>query len=160
MSSDPEEPQKLLSVVSEIEAAAIVTALAEYDIEAFAVGGYTSGFRAEAPGEVSVMVKRADVERSIRALDEIRGQEDQIDWANVNWAENAESEESAAGLPSVRPDWAASLVRILCLFCLVGLATSLIVWLFVRNRELLMKFILNFVLLGIALGLPSLAIAA
>jgi hypothetical protein len=154
MSSDPEEPQKLLSVVSEIEASAIVTALAEYDIEAFAVGGYTSGFRAEAPGEVAVMVKQANVERAIQALDEIREQEDQIDWANVNWAENAEGEELAEGLPSVRPDWAASLLRILCLFCLLGLATSLIVWLFVRNWNLLTKFILNVALSGVALGLP------
>ena len=74
MTLDPNDPEKLLSVPNEIEAAAIVNALADYDIEAFAAGGYTAGFRAEAPGNVTVLVKHADLERAKQALAEIREQ--------------------------------------------------------------------------------------
>jgi hypothetical protein len=72
MTEDPTRPERLLSVPNEIEAAAIVTALASYDIEAFAAGGYTAGFRAEAPGNVTVLVKHADLERAQQALAELR----------------------------------------------------------------------------------------
>ena len=74
MTPDPQQPETLLSVPTEVEAAAIVTALAEYDVKAMAVGGYTSGFKAEAPGGVAVVVKHADIERAKQALAEIRQQ--------------------------------------------------------------------------------------
>jgi len=74
----------LVSVPSEVEAAAIVTALAEYGIEAHAVGGYTAGFRAEAPGDVKVSVKHADLDRARQALAEIREHPDAIDWSQID----------------------------------------------------------------------------
>jgi len=70
--SDPNQPQTLLKVSSEIEAAAIVTALADFDIQAMAVGGFLSGFKIAAPGDAAVVVKAADLDRAKLALDEIR----------------------------------------------------------------------------------------
>jgi len=58
----------LVSVPSEIEAAAIVGLLSEVGIEAKATGGLTAGFKAEAPGEVTVLVAAADAERAKRVL--------------------------------------------------------------------------------------------
>jgi hypothetical protein len=62
----------LISVPSEIEAAAIVSVLSERGIEATATGGLTAGFKAEAPGEVKVLVSAADAERAKLVLDEFR----------------------------------------------------------------------------------------
>lgn len=70
MKPDPERPETLLSVANEIEAAAIVGFLAQYGIKAFAAGGYTSGFKAEAPGDVKILVKQADLDRARQALAE------------------------------------------------------------------------------------------
>jgi hypothetical protein len=92
MSLDPNRPERLLSVAHEIEAAAMVNALAESGVEAFAAGGYTSGFKAEAPGDVAVMVKQADLDRARQALAEIRQHQGDIDWDNVDVMEGAEDE--------------------------------------------------------------------
>ena len=92
MALDHNRPEILLSVADEIEAAAMVTALAEYGVEAFAAGGYTSGFKAEAPGNVAVLVKHADLDRAKQALAEIRQQQGEIDWENVDVMEGAEEE--------------------------------------------------------------------
>jgi hypothetical protein len=81
---DPNRPEKLLSVASEIEAAAMVNALAECGVEAFAAGGYTSGFKAEAPGDVKILVKHTDLDRARQALAEIRQQQGDIEWSIAN----------------------------------------------------------------------------
>ncbi len=91
MADDSERLQVLLSVPSEVEAAAIVTALAEHGIEASATGGYTSGFKAEAPGDVKVLVRHADFDRARRALAEIREEQGKIDWSQIDVGEPEES---------------------------------------------------------------------
>jgi hypothetical protein len=60
MMDDPNEPVVLTTVPSEAQAAIIVAALRERGIEAQAIGQLTSGFRAEAPGWVKVLVRQAD----------------------------------------------------------------------------------------------------
>jgi hypothetical protein len=87
MTNDPASPCTLLSVRNEIEAASILTALAEYDIEASTVGGFTSGFKAEAPGSVQVLVRRADLDRANRALAEILQDKGNIDWSSIDVGE-------------------------------------------------------------------------
>jgi hypothetical protein len=84
MSADPNSPCKLLSVINEIEAASVASALAGYDIESTTVGGFTSGFKAEAPGSVQILVRRADLDRATRALAEIREDQGTIDWSTVD----------------------------------------------------------------------------
>ena len=84
MSDDPNSPRVLLSVASEVEAAGIVTALAGYDIEATVTGGFTLGFRTEAPGDAKILVRLADLDRARQALAEIRGEQGQIDWSMID----------------------------------------------------------------------------
>ena len=129
MASDPNRPEKLLSVANEIESAAMVTALAEYGVEAFAAGGYTSGFKAEAPGTVAVLVKQADLDRATQALAEIRQRQDEIDWDNVDVMEGAEEEppaNGAAGAESLRRPVTCRLwLVILLVVVLIGAIFSL-----------------------------------
>ena len=87
MTPDPNRPEALLSVPDEIEAAAIVGALAEYGIEAFAAGGYISGFKVQAPVNVAVLVKHIDMDRAQQALAEIRAEQGEIDWSKVDGTE-------------------------------------------------------------------------
>jgi len=83
-------------VPSEMEAAAIVDALAEHGIRARAVGGYTSGFRAEAPGDVKVVVGRADMARAEEVLAEIRSEPVEVDWSKVDVGDGLTGEDEPA----------------------------------------------------------------
>ena len=73
MAKDPNNPEVLIAVPNEIEAMSLVTALSGYGIEASITGSYTSGFRAEAPGQVQVIVRHIDLDRAKDALAEITG---------------------------------------------------------------------------------------
>ncbi len=57
---------------SEIAAEVIVNVLADAGIRATAVGGFTAGFRAEAPGWVQVKVFQRDAERAKEIIAEIK----------------------------------------------------------------------------------------
>ena len=85
MSNDPNSPTTVKSVPSEIEGAAIVAALAEHEIKASTTGDFTSGFRAEAPGWVSVVVKHRDVERAKQILSQLESKP--VDWSKVDVGE-------------------------------------------------------------------------
>ena len=63
----------LTTLRTEVEASVLVAALAEVGIKAVAAGGYTSGFKAEAPGDVQILVKQDDLERAHKALATIHG---------------------------------------------------------------------------------------
>jgi hypothetical protein len=52
----------LTRVRNEMEASVIVQCLADCGIAASSVGGFTSGFKAEAPGDVAVLVKHDELE--------------------------------------------------------------------------------------------------
>lgn len=92
MTGDPNSPRRLVSVQNEIEAGGLVTALANYGIEARTTGGFTSGFKAEAPGMVQVIVRQADLERARQALAEIQAEQEPVDWSQVDVGEPDESE--------------------------------------------------------------------
>ncbi len=87
MTAVPVNPEALVSVPSEIEAAFIVNTLAEHGIRASAVGGYTSGFKAEAPGQVTVLVSAADLDRARQLLEETRRDRSEIDWSKIDVGE-------------------------------------------------------------------------
>jgi hypothetical protein len=59
----------LRSVANEIEAALIVNVLGDYGIAATATGGFISGFKAEAPGDVCVLVKQSELQVARQALE-------------------------------------------------------------------------------------------
>ena len=72
MNDPANQPETLVSVPNEFEAAMIVSALAARDIDASTAGSFTAGFRAEAPGDVEVVVRQRDLERAKTALNELR----------------------------------------------------------------------------------------
>jgi hypothetical protein len=84
MVGESSSPTALVSAANEIEAAGIVSALAAYDIEASVTGGFTSGFKAEAPGSVQIVVRQSDLDRARAALAEIRADEGKIDWSTID----------------------------------------------------------------------------
>lgn len=78
---DLASPQTIAIVPSDLEAAPIVDELSRNGIRASAVGGYTSGFQAEAPGQVHVVVTREDSERAQEVLSDFRQEECDFDWS-------------------------------------------------------------------------------
>tara|TARA_B100000029_G_C16989510_1_gene746935 strand:- start:61 stop:342 length:282 start_codon:yes stop_codon:yes gene_type:complete len=87
MSSDPDSPQVLVSVLSDIEAATIVGALYARGIDASTTGGFTAGFRAEAPGCVNVIVKQSEWSIAHEALNVLQDECQEIDWSSVDFGE-------------------------------------------------------------------------
>jgi hypothetical protein len=71
MTRNPDSLVPLVLLADEFEAATIASLLREQGIPAQATGGFTSGFRAEAPGDVRVVVFRKDLERARGLLAEI-----------------------------------------------------------------------------------------
>ncbi len=72
MSSDSRSNDSLVvlkSVANEIEAALIVNVLGDYGIAATATGGFISGFKAEAPGDMRVLVKQSELQAAREALE-------------------------------------------------------------------------------------------
>jgi Putative prokaryotic signal transducing protein len=92
MSIDPESVEPLTTVTTEFEAAAIVSALEAEGIRARAVGGFTAGFRAEAPGGVTVVVAEADLERAKVVVADLRRRGADVDWSQVDVDKPDESE--------------------------------------------------------------------
>jgi hypothetical protein len=68
MSAESDTLEVVARVTNEMEASLIVQCLANQGINARAVGGFTSGFRAEAPGDVSVLVRSGDLERAKKVV--------------------------------------------------------------------------------------------
>ncbi len=70
MTSDPQSPVAVASAENEIEAGVLIGFLKAAGIDARMVGEFTSGFRAEAPGAVTILVRSEDAERARVALAE------------------------------------------------------------------------------------------
>ena len=68
MDNTTDHLKSLVSVPTELEASVIVSLLEDHGIKAKAVGGYTSGFKAEAPGLVDVVVMNDDLEQASAVL--------------------------------------------------------------------------------------------
>jgi hypothetical protein len=87
MSSDNINLERLTSVRNEMEAGIIVGALDAEGIKATMSGVYTSGFRAEAPGWVEVLVTEADLPRAQAVLEQVRSDRTDVDWSQVDVGE-------------------------------------------------------------------------
>ena len=78
MSNDDDlKNAKLVTVAerpSEVEASALVAILADAGIRATATGGFTAGFRAEAPGWVKINTLEQDAQRARAILSEVKQQ--------------------------------------------------------------------------------------
>jgi hypothetical protein len=64
MKTDPNSPTVVFRADNAIEAGAIVTALEAEGIETTTTGTYTSGFQAEAPGQVQVVVRQSQADKA------------------------------------------------------------------------------------------------
>lgn len=87
MTEHSDNLHQLASVPTEIEAAVIVATLGDEGIHAMAAGGLISSFRAEAPGEVSILVNPADAERAQEILKNSRSQNQAVNWSEVDVGE-------------------------------------------------------------------------
>lgn len=61
---DPTRPIKLETFNDNYQASILVARLEEHNIKATAVGGFVSGFQAESPGYVDVVVVQSDFDRA------------------------------------------------------------------------------------------------
>lgn len=87
MSDDAATVAVLTRVPTEFEAALVVTHLAEQGIQAEAVGGYTAGFRAQAPGDIKILVRAGNMEKARQILNELREPIADVDWTQVDVGE-------------------------------------------------------------------------
>ncbi len=71
MSDDPNRVVVLTAAPTEAQGAMIVAALEAQGVQAQTTGALTSGFRAEAPGGVQVIVRYADLEQAHSVLQAI-----------------------------------------------------------------------------------------
>ena len=78
------------STPTEMEAGVVVAALEHEGIQATMTGTHTAGFRAEAPGWVKILVAEKDLARAQTILDQLRQENDEIDWSQVDVGEPEE----------------------------------------------------------------------
>ena len=82
-SVDSDKPIVLACVRHDTEAAIIVNALKRRGLFAKSAGEYTAGFRAEAPGDVKILVRKSEIAAAREVLADIRSDEE-IDWSQVD----------------------------------------------------------------------------
>jgi len=87
MNTEPNHPEVLTSVRNDLEAAPLLAALDRLGIEATTTGGFTADFRAEAYGEVRIVVKHKDLARAKEALEQLGEGSSDIDWSQVDVGE-------------------------------------------------------------------------
>ena len=98
MQDNSNSVESLISVPDDVQASLIVDLLEDHGIKATAVGGYTAGFKAEAPGLVDVLVMNDDLEQARVVLR--RFEEKQPETNRIEMIENEVEELSDECLPS------------------------------------------------------------
>lgn len=81
--------ETLIRVADEVKSSVIVNMLADNGIKATSTGGFTAGFRAEAPGDISVVVSEKDLPIAKKLLEEMKLDES-VDWSKVDIGEPEE----------------------------------------------------------------------
>ncbi len=84
MPDDPLTLVPLTTARTEWQAEALAAALRQRGVHAVTQGGMLSGFRAEAPAQVIVVVPRQDLARAKEALAQIGSDSIDIDWEEVD----------------------------------------------------------------------------
>lgn len=128
MSSKQPAVVVLTTCRTEFEAEALARVLREHGVRSFTEGAYTAGFRAEAPGEVRVLVLEPDLERARLSLRAARGEAVEIDWASVpaeRDRENGEEEPPTSGAGVWRVVVGVAVVSVLGVFAMNIVANAL-----------------------------------
>jgi hypothetical protein len=115
--SDTNRVVRLTSLRTELEAAVVVGALEEHGIRATMSGIYTANFRTEAPGWVEVLVDETDLARAQNVLNEVRADQGDIDWEDIDVGQPEQLEDP-------RPYRWFPIFRRVCL----GLVIAYLVW--------------------------------
>jgi Putative prokaryotic signal transducing protein len=87
MAKSPEHPEHVVPVTSmpnELEAGVVVAALEEVGIKSTMSGVYTAGFRAEAPGQVQILVAKEDEARAREVIRLGEENKEDVDWSQVD----------------------------------------------------------------------------
>lgn len=121
MSTATDSLTVVTSVPEEVGAAAIVGLLAEHGIKAIAIGGTTAGFRAEAPGQVQVVVAEAD---HARATAIVREQSRRIGGVDLEELGEPEEETSEASSHILQSRFWRYLVVSIVILVVLGLLTD------------------------------------
>ena len=141
MSDHPQHIVRLTSMPTEREAAMIVAALEQNGITSTMSGQFTAGFRAEAPGWVQVLVAEEDLGRAEEVLAEIRGEQDDVDWSQVDVGQPEDTgETSTRDSRRRRMFWRRLFMMLAVVFVLVavvGFSRNLIFALWQMARGLL-----------------------
>lgn len=90
MSEPAKHLVKLIGFPYETGAAHVVAALDAVGIRSVTDGTATAGFRAEAPGEIRVMIAERDLERAKKILEEAQQETSDIDWSQIDVGEPEE----------------------------------------------------------------------
>ena len=139
MTSGQDKLVVLAIVPTELEATLIAAALQDRGIDAATSGAITSGFRAEAPGGVRILVQQADVARAKQAMLAYRQDLSDIDWSKVDIGEEVPEQfhrrpTSAKDCPPTRPFYCYLALLLSFLFFVggvcaaIGLAFNLSQW--------------------------------
>ena len=99
---DESAPEKIALYSHELEAGDLVNQLREAGIPAEMRGWSVSGFRAESPGQIEVVVSGKHAEQARQLMVELRADAQQIDWSQIDTGDPTEVTESEANLASVR----------------------------------------------------------
>ena len=83
MAADHDTPATLTTVANEVEGQLLVNILNEHGIAAMVTGGFTSQFRAEAPGTVQVVVRQDSLSLARSVLAE-RERQDSSEGSDVS----------------------------------------------------------------------------
>lgn len=92
MNNPTDHIAELVSLPTEAQAMIVVGALDNEGIKSTAVGGYTAGFKAEAPGWVKVMVAEEDLPVAQNTLAKLKQEIAEIDWSTVDVGEPEDDE--------------------------------------------------------------------
>jgi hypothetical protein len=108
--ADSDRLEVLYRTPDEMGAAMIAGVLEEHGIRSTTTGGYTSGFRAEAPGELGILVASADLSHARTLLARVLRERHPIDWSVVDFKDptpvHSEELEGPPGVednPAIRP---------------------------------------------------------
>lgn len=82
--SQDEELTTLIHVPTEGEAAPLVEALMAAGISATMTGGFTAGFIAEAPGDISIKIFEKDLAEAKKILSKFESENESIDWSKID----------------------------------------------------------------------------
>ena len=92
--SDPYAPTVLARFPHEFQAELVVNELQRQGIQAKSIGATISGFRAEVPADVTVIVPAKEFDRAHQLIRQIEDLGDEVDWSVVPVVDESNTQET------------------------------------------------------------------